>query len=123
MEEVPSSVSAGMRGYKAPSLHLQTIRTGVSIAYWTMGEGMPFVQMSGGSFITIQGEYQIPEYRRWYERLAETRQAVRYDPRGFGLSDRVDADSSLEAYVLDLEAVVDRLGLETFVLSGRLVPA
>jgi class 3 adenylate cyclase len=41
---------------------------------------------------------------------------VRYDCRGAGLSDRDVTDFSLDAQVLDLEAVVDRLGLERFAL-------
>ena len=39
---------------------------------------------------------------------------VRYDGRGFGLSDRDVSDFSLPARVSDLEAVVDELGLERF---------
>jgi pimeloyl-ACP methyl ester carboxylesterase len=39
---------------------------------------------------------------------------VRYDGRGFGLSDHDVRDFSLQARVSDLEAVVDALGLERF---------
>jgi len=41
---------------------------------------------------------------------------VRYDGRGFGLSDRDVTDWGLEARVQDIEAVVDALGLERFAL-------
>jgi pimeloyl-ACP methyl ester carboxylesterase len=41
---------------------------------------------------------------------------VRYDGRGFGLSDRNIKDFSLDARVSDIEAVVDALGLERFAL-------
>jgi class 3 adenylate cyclase len=44
------------------------------------------------------------------------RNLVRYDSRGCGLSDRDVTDYSLDAHLLDLEAVVDRLGLERFAL-------
>src|SRR3990172_2084694 len=66
----------------------------------------------------IQLEWQIPECRRWYERLAQGRKLIRYDFRGSGLSGRNAASFSVEAQVLDLEAVVDRLGLEEIVLCG-----
>jgi class 3 adenylate cyclase len=56
--------------------------------------------------------------RHSYERLARKRKLVRYDGRGSGLSDRDVADYSLDALMLDLEAVVDRTGLESFALWG-----
>jgi class 3 adenylate cyclase len=64
----------------------------------------------------IQMEWQVPEFRRWYERLAENRKLVRYDGRGSGLSDRGTTNYSLDAQLLDLDAVVKRLGLERFAL-------
>jgi pimeloyl-ACP methyl ester carboxylesterase len=42
---------------------------------------------------------------------------VRYDVRGMGASDRHVDDLSLDGRVRDLEAVVNRLGLERFVLA------
>src|SRR3990172_11880881 len=61
-------------------------------------------------------EWQIPEYRRWFESLASKMQLVRYDARGAGLSARDVTDFSLDAQMLDLEAVADQLGLERFAL-------
>jgi class 3 adenylate cyclase len=49
------------------------------------------------------------------------RKLVRYDGRGSGLSDRDENDYSLDAHLLDLEAVVDRVGLERFALFGPLM--
>jgi pimeloyl-ACP methyl ester carboxylesterase/DNA-binding CsgD family transcriptional regulator len=43
---------------------------------------------------------------------------VRYDQRGFGLSDRDPDRLTLDAFVGDLEAVVDAAGLERFTLRG-----
>ena len=43
---------------------------------------------------------------------------VRYDSRGNGLSDREVERISLEAWIEDLETVVDTLGIETFPLLG-----
>jgi class 3 adenylate cyclase len=97
-----------------PRIQYAQTKDGVSIAFWTLGEGMPVVHMPNLPWSHIQLEWQFPGYRNWYERVAEKRMVVRYDSRGSGLSDRDVADYSLEAYVLDLEAVVDRLGLERF---------
>ena len=73
--------------------------------------------MAGGPWNHIE-LWQVPECRRWYERLAPERMLARYDIRGTGLSDRNVEDYSLEAQLLDVEAVVDRLGLDRFDLLG-----
>lgn len=49
-----------------------------------------------------------------YERAARRNTYVRYDSRGFGLSDRDVSDFSLDLMVRDLEAVADRLQLDRF---------
>jgi class 3 adenylate cyclase len=101
-----------------PQIQYAQTKDGVSIAFWTLGEGMPLVVMPNIPFSHIQLEWRMPEMRRWYERLAENRKLVRYDGRGSGLSDRDVRDYSLEALALDLEAVVERLGLEKYALAA-----
>ncbi len=100
-----------------PRIQYAKTKDGVSIAFYTLGEGTPLMQTSGGVG-HLQLEWQLAEGRIWLERLAENRMVVRYDVRGSGLSDRDVADFSLDAKVADLEAVVDRLGLERFALFG-----
>ena len=100
-----------------PRIQYAKTSDGVSIAYWTMGKGMPLVGMPQG-FSHIQLEWQFPEVRVWYQRLAEERRLIRYDWRGFGLSERDVTDRSFEAHVSDVEALVDHLGLERFDLFG-----
>jgi class 3 adenylate cyclase len=100
-----------------PRIQYAQTADGVSIALWTLGEGMPLVHMPF-LFSHIQLEWQMPELRRWYERLSQKRKLVRYDGRGSGLSERDVADYSLDARVKDLEAVADRLGLDRFALFG-----
>jgi len=103
-----------------PRIQYAQTADGVSIAFWTLGEGMPLVHMPRHPFSHVELEWQIPEMRRWYERLAQKRMLVRYDGRGSGLSQRNVADYSLDALVLDLGAVVDHLGLEAFALLGHM---
>jgi len=99
-----------------PRIHYAQTKDGVSIAYWTMGDGLPLVYMYLGGYSHIQLEWGSPAFRRVYERMAQKRMVVRYDSRGCGLSDRDVTDYSLEAHLLDLEAVVDRLGSDRFAL-------
>jgi len=98
-------------------LPIQYARTsdGVNIALWTVGQGTAFVHLTLGTTAGHR-EWEIPECRRWYERLASRWKLVRYDNRGEGLSDRNVSVRSLEASVIDLETVAERLALERFVL-------
>jgi len=89
----------------------------VSIAFWTLGKGEPLVYMAGGPWGHVE-LWDIPECRRWYERLAQERMLVRYDVRGTGYSERDVSDHTLDALVADVEAVVDRLELGTFDMFG-----
>jgi class 3 adenylate cyclase len=101
-----------------PRIQYAQTADGVSIAFWTLGEGAPFVEMPISPYSHIQLEWQVPEWRRQYERTAQKRKLIRYDGRGAGLSDRDVSDFSLDAQVLDLDAVADHLGLERFALFG-----
>ncbi len=100
-----------------PRIQYAQTKDGVSIAFYTMGDGLPYVHMPDLPFSHVQFEWQYPQYRRWYERLAEKRMVVRYDSRGTGLSDRDVTDIGLDAGVRDLEPMVDRLGLGGFALG------
>jgi class 3 adenylate cyclase/pimeloyl-ACP methyl ester carboxylesterase len=66
-------------------------------------------------FSHFQLEWRDSEF---YDRLCSNRMVVTFDPRGTGMSDRDVQDYSLDARQLDLEAVVDHLGLTEFALSG-----
>src|SRR3990172_784385 len=81
-----------------------------------MGEGEPFVEMPGLPFAVSQLEWQMAETLRWHQQLALGRKLVRYDCRGFGLSEREVDDFTLDAMIRDLEAIVEHLGLKQFVL-------
>jgi class 3 adenylate cyclase len=102
-----------------PRIQYTKTSDGVSIAFFTLGEGMPLVSAPHVGVNHIQLEWQWPEARAFLERLAQKARLVGYDLRGFGLSDRGVTDFSLDARVADLEAVVDRLQLERFVLFGN----
>ncbi len=100
-----------------PSVRYAVSADGVRIAFWTLGEGTGFVHLTPGTTAS-HGEWEMPECRYWYERLASRWKLVRYNTRGEGLSDRIVSDRLLEASIIDLEAVVDRLGLDRFILFG-----
>jgi len=92
-----------------------TTSDGVRIAYATAGEGPPVVYVCGWPQ-HLEVEWEKPFSRGFLERLAQGCTLVRYDMRGSGLSDPDVSDLTLEAFVRDLESVVDHLALERFAL-------
>ena len=90
---------------------------GVRLAYATVGQGPPLVRAA--HWMThLDYEWDSPVWRHWMEGLSRGRTFIRYDERGCGLSDQDPRDISFEAFVRDLETVVDDLGLERFPLLG-----
>jgi len=90
---------------------------GTRIAYATVGSGPPLVKAA--NYLThLEHDWNGPVWRPWLDALAQQHTLVRYDERGCGLSDWDVTEYSLEAWVQDLEAVVDALGLERFRLLG-----
>jgi class 3 adenylate cyclase/pimeloyl-ACP methyl ester carboxylesterase len=98
------------------SVQYATTSDGVSIAHWAMGEGIPLVIPPVLSTSHLEMEWQIVSRRATYEGLARGARIVRYDCRGMGMSQRDAIDFSTEAACRDLEAVVDRLGIERFAI-------
>jgi len=93
---------------------------GTNIAFWTMGTGMPLVQMPMTVINHSNTELQPPEYLRWRDTQAERYRFVQYNLRGTGLSERDVSDISVGAHVADLAAVVDQLALGRFALLAAL---
>ena len=94
-----------------PQIQYVTTEDGVNIAYYAIGEGPAtlFLAMPNSH---LEAEWQIEPLRMGYIAAAQQSTLVRLDPRGFGLSDRDPDDFALDSFVLDIEAVVDRLGLD-----------
>tara|TARA_R100000900_G_scaffold141167_1_gene122068 strand:- start:95 stop:1072 length:978 start_codon:yes stop_codon:yes gene_type:complete len=59
-------------------------------------------------------------WQAWTDALSADYRVVRFDQRGHGLTGpAADADYSIEAFAGDIDAVVDALGVERFVLAGN----
>ncbi len=99
-----------------PRIQYAKTTDGVSIAFATLGEGMPLVRVPEPSISHIQIEWEMPETRRFYQQLAGKRRLIRYDGRGTGLSEREVTNFSLEALLLDLDAVTEHLDLDRVAL-------
>jgi class 3 adenylate cyclase len=64
----------------------------------------------------LQAAWQAPEVRYLAELMSEQQQLVLYDSRGTGLSDRDISAYSIDALLLDLEAVTQQLHVGRFAL-------
>jgi pimeloyl-ACP methyl ester carboxylesterase/AraC-like DNA-binding protein len=103
---------------KAEPLPKQQVRyctaaDGTRLAYSVVGDGLPIVKTANW-LNHIEHDWESPLWRHWIAQFIRGRSLVRYDERGNGLSDWDPPDLSLDAFVSDLEAVVDELALESF---------
>src|SRR6187431_1597095 len=94
-----------------------TTADGTRIAVATIGSGPPLVRAAHW-LSHVEHDLESPVWRPWLGELSQRHAYVRYDQRGCGLSDRTLSGLSLDAWVGDLEVVVDQLGLERFPLLG-----
>jgi len=90
---------------------------GVRIAAATTGTGPPLVKAANW-LNHLEFDNRSPVWRHWIRELSRDHTLVRYDERGCGLSEWDVEDFSLDAWVQDLETVVDDLELERFALLG-----
>jgi len=90
---------------------------GTRIAYATVGEGLPIVKAA--NWLThLEFDWESPVWRHVFTELSRDHLLVRYDDRGNGLSDWDVEDISFDAFLKDLERVVDAAKLERFALLG-----
>jgi pimeloyl-ACP methyl ester carboxylesterase/DNA-binding CsgD family transcriptional regulator len=90
---------------------------GTRIAVAVSGRGPPVVLLP--SWLThLELQPRSAAWSPWIRALSSRYTLVRHDPRGCGLSERNARNLSFDAWVMDLEAVVDGLGLDRFSLVG-----
>jgi pimeloyl-ACP methyl ester carboxylesterase/DNA-binding SARP family transcriptional activator len=89
----------------------------VRIAYAKVGNGPPLV-WAAHWLSHLAFSWESPVWRHWTEEFAKDHCFVHYDERGNGLSDWDNPQFSVDAFVRDLEAVVDTLGLDRFALMA-----
>ena len=90
---------------------------GVRLAYAISGQGPPLVKAANW-LNHLEYDWESPVFRHFFRGLSRDRTLIRYDARGNGLSDWDVAELSLDAWVSDLEAVVNSAGLKRFPLLG-----
>ena len=117
---VPQASAGGAEaaaGGLRQEIHFCTASDGVRIAYAAVGKGPPLVKAANW-LNHLEYDWQSPIWSHLLRAIAARYRLIRYDERGNGLSDWDVGDISFEAFVRDLESVVDANGLKRFPLLG-----
>ena len=91
----------------------------IDIAYHVVGDGPVDLVYVEGAYTQLEVSWELPQYRRWSERLGEFTRLIRFDKRGLGMSDRVRGATTLEERMDDIRAVMDAVGSERAALIGE----
>jgi DNA-binding winged helix-turn-helix (wHTH) protein/pimeloyl-ACP methyl ester carboxylesterase len=91
---------------------------GVNIAVARVGRGKPLVctPVFGAH---VEYDWENPTRADLWQFLADRFELIRYDGRGTGFSDRSVTEFSFETSQLDLDAVVESLGLQRYAFFGN----
>jgi len=115
LDDVPAAAAVPLSPHQA--VQFCRNRDGVRLAWSRVGTGPPVVKT--GNWLThIDYDWESPVWSHVLRWLARGHTLVRYDARGNGLSDWEVPEISFDAFVSDLEAVVDAAGLDRFALFG-----
>ena len=118
----PSDAAAKTQPPSSPlgqrqDVHFCTAADGVRIAYAEIGQGPPLVK-AGNWLNHLEYDWQSPIWNPLLREISAGHRLIRYDARGNGLSDWEVDDISLDAFVRDLESVVEATGIKRFALLG-----
>jgi DNA-binding winged helix-turn-helix (wHTH) protein/pimeloyl-ACP methyl ester carboxylesterase len=113
----PSNTRQQIAGHVPQEQTITFCRTtdGVNLAVASVGRGKPVV--STPTWAThLEYDWESPARAALWRRLADRFQLIRYDARGFGLSDRDVSEMSFATFQRDLQAVVESLHLDSYAL-------
>ncbi len=90
---------------------------GTRLAYARVGRG-PSLVKTANWMNHLEYDWESPIWSHLLHGLAQDHTLIRYDARGNGMSDWDVVNISFDAWVSDLESVVDAAGLDRFPLLG-----
>ena len=104
-------------GTSAQEIRFCSIPGDVRLAYAMTGSGPTLVKAA--NWLThLRHDWESIVWGHWLRDLSARFRLVHYDARASGMSDWEVDDVSFDAWVRDLETVVDDVGLERFALLG-----
>jgi DNA-binding SARP family transcriptional activator/pimeloyl-ACP methyl ester carboxylesterase len=93
-------------------------RSGIHIAYQTVGSGKPDLLLIPGFVSHIERTWEDSSARHFLNRLAEMGRLIVFDRRGVGLSDRIGFTPTVDATAEDIETVLGAVGSRQTFLIG-----
>jgi pimeloyl-ACP methyl ester carboxylesterase len=91
----------------------------VDVAYRVVGDGPVDLVYVQGSLTHLEVNWELPQFRRYCERLGEFARLILFDKRGMGMSDRVPGATTLEERMDDIRAIMDAVGSERAAIMGE----
>jgi class 3 adenylate cyclase len=91
----------------------------IDVAYRVVGDGPVDLVCVEGAYTHLEIAWELPAYRRYYERIGEFARVILFDKRGLGMSDRVSGATTLEERMDDIGAVMDAVGSERAAVLGE----
>jgi class 3 adenylate cyclase len=91
----------------------------VDIAYRVVGDGPIDLVYAQGAYTHLEIFWELPQFRRYCERLAEFTRLVLFDKRGMGMSDRVPGATTLEERMDDIRAIMNAVGSKRAAVMGE----
>ena len=116
-EQARARQNADRSGLPEQVVRFCSAKDGTQLAFSIVGEGPPLVKAANW-LNHIEHDWKSPVWRHWLKELTRNHALIRYDERANGMSDWDTPEISFEAFVDDLECVVDCAGVEEFDLLG-----
>jgi len=91
----------------------------VDIAYRVVGDGPIDLVYAQGAYTHLEVYWELPQFRRYCERLGEFSRLVLFDKRGMGMSDHVPGVTTLEERMDDIGAIMTAVGSERAAVMGE----
>ena len=91
----------------------------VDVAYRVVGDGPIDLVYAQGQLTHLEICWELPQFRRYCERLAEFTRLILFDKRGMGMSDRVPGATTLDERMDDIRAILDAVGSERAAVMGE----
>ncbi len=90
----------------------------IHIAYQVIGKGSTDLVYIPGIVSHLEFQWEDPNQARFFRRLASFCRLIRFDKRGWGLSDRVEGIPTIEERMDDVRAIMDSAGSKRAAILG-----